>query len=147
MTMHAYENRILVVTAKRPGFRRAGRAWPAERTEAPAADFRPDQVEAILADPMLVARLEDAPEPADAPRPAAEIHETLLDVFPGLDQAKDFTRDGTPKAKSVERIAGFAIPAATIATSWAAFQAMKENDGPGGSDDGNDGDNEGGGGS
>ncbi|PJK30484.1 HI1506-related protein [Minwuia thermotolerans] len=135
--MHAYENRILVVTAKRPGFRRAGRAWPAERTEAPATNFRPDQVEAILADPMLVVHLEDAPAPADPPMTETEIHEKLLDVFPGLDQAKDFTRDGTPKAKSVERIAGFAIPAATIATSWAAFRAMKEGDGQGGSDGGN----------
>lgn len=48
----------LQVTAKRAGFRRAGRAWPAEPTVVPIGGedgLTADQVAAIEAEPNLVA--------------------------------------------------------------------------------------------
>lgn len=44
----------LVVQAKRDGFRRAGRAWPAEQTVVPIDEFTEDQVHELLAEPQLV---------------------------------------------------------------------------------------------
>ena len=44
----------LVVQAKRDGFRRAGRAWPAEQTIVPIDEFTEDQVRELLAEPQLV---------------------------------------------------------------------------------------------
>lgn len=43
----------LQVTARRAGFRRAGRAWPAEAVTVSADDFTAEQVEQLLAEPML----------------------------------------------------------------------------------------------
>lgn len=56
----------LQVTAKRAGFRRAGRAWPAEPTVVPIGGedgLTADQVAAIEAEPNLVA-VELPPEAA-----------------------------------------------------------------------------------
>ena len=36
------------------GFRRAGRAWPAEEVTVSADEFTAEQIEQILAEPMLV---------------------------------------------------------------------------------------------
>jgi len=44
----------LVVQARRDGFRRAGRAWPAEPTVVEIDDFTEDQVGELLAEPQLV---------------------------------------------------------------------------------------------
>lgn len=44
----------LVVQAKRDGFRRAGRAWPAEQTVVPIDEFTEDQVRELLVEPQLV---------------------------------------------------------------------------------------------
>lgn len=44
----------LVVHAKRDGFRRAGRAWPAEQTVVPIEEFTDEQVRELLAEPQLV---------------------------------------------------------------------------------------------
>jgi len=44
----------LVVQARRDGFRRAGRAWPAEQTVVPIDAFTEDQVRELLAEPQLV---------------------------------------------------------------------------------------------
>lgn len=43
----------LSVRALRPGFRRAGRAWPAEVTTVALADLSAAQIEALLAEPLL----------------------------------------------------------------------------------------------
>lgn len=47
----------LRVTAKKPGFRRGGIAHAAEATDYPLQDLHPDQIEAILAEPMLTAEV------------------------------------------------------------------------------------------
>ena len=44
---------MLRVTAKRDGFRRAGRAWSGT-TEVPVSELTEDQVAALKAEPMLV---------------------------------------------------------------------------------------------
>lgn len=44
----------LVVQAKRDGFRRAGRAWPAEPTVVEIDDFTEEQVSDLLAETQLV---------------------------------------------------------------------------------------------
>lgn len=47
----------LVVRAIQPGFRRAGRAWPAEATTVALADLDAGQIEALLAEPLLETEL------------------------------------------------------------------------------------------
>ncbi len=44
----------LVVRSLAAGFRRAGRAWPAEEVTVGADEFTAGQIEQILAEPMLV---------------------------------------------------------------------------------------------
>ena len=44
----------LVIKSLRPGFRRAGRAWPAEEVTVAVEDFTAEQIEALLAEPLLV---------------------------------------------------------------------------------------------
>ena len=60
----------ITVTARRPHFRRAGRAWSAEATTVPAADFTADELAALRAEPNLV--VVDAPAPPPPPEQAAE---------------------------------------------------------------------------
>ncbi len=43
----------LLVTAKRAGFRRCNRAWSKEQTRVPIDVLTADEVEALLAEPML----------------------------------------------------------------------------------------------
>jgi len=43
----------LKISAKRDGFRRAGRAWPREPVEVDSGEFSKDQLEALRAEPML----------------------------------------------------------------------------------------------
>lgn len=43
----------LIVTSKREGFRRAGRAWSKTQTRVDLADLTDAQVEALFAEPML----------------------------------------------------------------------------------------------
>lgn len=42
-----------LITAKRDGFRRAGRAWPKTETRVEIDELDEAQMEAILAEPML----------------------------------------------------------------------------------------------
>lgn len=44
----------LQVRALKAGFRRAGRAWPAEETTVSVDEFTAEQIEQLLAEPMLV---------------------------------------------------------------------------------------------
>lgn len=46
--------KVLRITAKRDGFRRAGIAHPAQPTDHPLDSLSDDQVEALKAEPMLV---------------------------------------------------------------------------------------------
>lgn len=46
--------RLLSVRAVREGFRRAGRAWSVEPVTVAAAEFTPEQLAQILAEPLLV---------------------------------------------------------------------------------------------
>lgn len=50
----ATEAIALHVTALRAGFRRAGRAWPAERTPVAAGDLSEEQIAQLQADPMFL---------------------------------------------------------------------------------------------
>ncbi len=43
----------LTITARRDGFRRAGRAWSTEPTTVEASDFSEEQITALRSDPML----------------------------------------------------------------------------------------------
>lgn len=43
----------LLVTAKRDGFRRCNRAWSKEQTRVPIDELTADEVETLLAEPML----------------------------------------------------------------------------------------------
>ena len=43
----------LLVTAKRDGFRRCGRAWGKEQTRVPIDELNADEVETLLTEPML----------------------------------------------------------------------------------------------
>lgn len=43
----------LLVTARRDGFRRCNRAWSKEQTRVPIDELTADEVEALLAEPML----------------------------------------------------------------------------------------------
>lgn len=47
----------LVVRALRPGFRRAGRAWPSEAATVALADLDAGQVAALLEEPLLETEL------------------------------------------------------------------------------------------
>uniref|UniRef100_A0A0S6YZI7 Mu-like prophage FluMu N-terminal domain-containing protein n=1 Tax=Mizugakiibacter sediminis TaxID=1475481 RepID=A0A0S6YZI7_9GAMM len=55
---------LITVTAKRDGFRRAGRAWSTAPTTVPADAFDTDQLAALHREPMLVVeeRQAEAPE-------------------------------------------------------------------------------------
>lgn len=46
----------LSVCARQAGFRRAGRAWPAEAVIVEADEFTEAQIEQLLAEPMLVVK-------------------------------------------------------------------------------------------
>lgn len=50
----------LSVTARRDGFRRAGRAWSVQPTTVPLAELSDDQVAQLRAEPMLT--VEDVTE-------------------------------------------------------------------------------------
>lgn len=43
----------LLVRSLAPGFRRGGRAWPAEEIEVSVDDFSAEQLDQIMAEPML----------------------------------------------------------------------------------------------
>ncbi len=43
----------LAVSAKKAGFRRAGRAWGTEPTEVSIDEFTDEQIQQLLSDPML----------------------------------------------------------------------------------------------
>jgi hypothetical protein len=57
----------LSVSAKTAGFRRAGRAWPAEPVIVPVSDFDDAQLAMLLADPELVVELLDDMPLVEAP--------------------------------------------------------------------------------
>ena len=52
-TGEAQEPTHLIVKAQREGFARAGRRWSAEATTVAIDDFSPEQIEALVAEPML----------------------------------------------------------------------------------------------
>ena len=63
----------LRITAKRAGFRRAGRAWPDTPTEVAVADFTEEQLEQLAAEPMLIIQPFEGDDPAaDAKQADAE---------------------------------------------------------------------------
>ena len=59
--------KILRIIAKKPGFRRAGLAHPDHAVDHPASAFTPEEVAALLAEPMLVVQELDGPDPEPEP--------------------------------------------------------------------------------
>lgn len=57
---------FLTVISRRAGFRRAGRQWPAEAVTVAVDDFTPEQVQALLEEPMLLVTPTAHPRDADA---------------------------------------------------------------------------------
>lgn len=55
--------KILRIIAKKPGFRRAGMAHPDHAVDHRLDAFTPDEVKALLAEPMLVVQELDVPDP------------------------------------------------------------------------------------
>lgn len=56
----------LRITAKRDGFRRAGRAWSAAATDVPARELTKEQIASLKSEPMLlVTDIEIAPAEAE----------------------------------------------------------------------------------
>jgi hypothetical protein len=49
----AQKARTLIVSAKAEGFRRSGRPWSKNAETVSAADFTPEQIEALMREPML----------------------------------------------------------------------------------------------
>lgn len=62
--------RVRAVTA---GFRRAGRAWPAEPVEVPRDAFADDQVKALKGEPMIVVEEIEIPVPEGVPAEGADL--------------------------------------------------------------------------
>ena len=56
--------KVIRITAKMDGFRRAGLTHPARATEYPAERFTAAERDALKAEPMLVVQELDVPEPA-----------------------------------------------------------------------------------
>ncbi|WP_043112816.1 HI1506-related protein [Solimonas flava] len=63
--------KVLRVTAKREGFRRAGITFGSASVDLPIADLKKEQIEALKSEPMLVA-VEAEAEIAEAPKKAAK---------------------------------------------------------------------------
>ncbi len=54
---------MLIITSKKPGFRRCGVAHPAEPTEHPERTFTAQQIEILKKEPMLTVTMQpDDPE-------------------------------------------------------------------------------------
>ena len=56
--------KIVRITAKRPGFRRAGKAHPDTPTDHPAEVFSAAELRALKTEPQLVVQELDLPDPA-----------------------------------------------------------------------------------
>jgi len=56
--------KVIRITAKMDGFRRAGLTHPARAVEYPAEKFSAGELEALRTEPMLVVQELDVPEPA-----------------------------------------------------------------------------------
>ena len=82
----------LIVVAHRDGFRRAGRAWPARPVTVAAGTLTPEQIEQLVAEPMLTVTFEPAPnterprevvDGGDASRPEPSAGAGAVDGEPG----------------------------------------------------------------
>lgn len=68
----------LRIISRRDGFRRCGRAWSAAGAVVDSADFSPEELERLRADPVLIVQDADAePPPSGAAVPAAVHAEAL----------------------------------------------------------------------
>lgn len=115
----------LTVISRRAGFRRAGRQWPAEAVTVAVADFTPEQVQAILDEPMLLVTPTAHPSDADAGpagsgshtgEPAKAGHAERADRAARLlaavaalpDDAEHRTAEGLPEVKALRAATGLA---------------------------------------
>ena len=73
------QQRDILVTARAGGFRRAGRAWPADSTHVSAGSLTDDQYAAVLAE----ANLDAAGDPLSDDDPARLPEPGLAVIFPG----------------------------------------------------------------
>lgn len=63
---------MIIITAKKDGFRRCGVAHSAKPVEYPDDAFSPEQLAELQADPMLVVELTEAKNPKPAQKPAGK---------------------------------------------------------------------------
>lgn len=79
------------VTAQTPGFRRAGRAWPAQPVEVSRADFSEAEWAALTAEPLLTVmpagRRDTAAAPVPEPAPVPAGHVAIVARVAGFRRA------------------------------------------------------------
>ena len=85
---------MIVITAKKDGFRRAGIAHPARATAHADDSITAEQLEMLQAEPMLAVQVtEDAAKKAGSPASAKELIQTIkaanLDQLDGLTEGED----------------------------------------------------------
>ena len=115
----------LVVTARRAGFRRAGREWPATPTVVATADFSADQLAALRSDPNLVVvpvKQEDAgpPPPLGDALTVLDAVRLLAETTPRVDA--HWLKSGKPSASALEDIIGANVTSADRDEAWDAYQ-------------------------
>jgi hypothetical protein len=132
--------KVLRITAKRAGFRRAGLAHPDTPVDHDIADFTDEQIAALKGETMLIVsevevKGKAAGKAADKPAgdsggalKGLEREKAIVDAVRGLnpDNPKHFTQGGDPKVEVIEEVVGFSISGDERDGAWAAIQAERE---------------------
>ncbi len=125
---------FVAVSAKRDGFRRAGRAWTVAPRTVAVDDLAPGQLAALEADPSLTVAPVEAPSadaggPASVPPEAAPSRaETIRRAIGGLEPGREdhWTKSGRPEVAALRAATGLAdVGAAERDAAWAAFVAAE----------------------
>ena len=101
---------MLIITSKKPGFRRCGMAHPAAPIEHPDGTFTPEEIEILKAEPMLVVLEadEEQAELTNTPVAARKMIELVkkaesldeLEAWPPVKAARVYWRPSRPGARS-----------------------------------------------
>ena len=120
----------VTVTSRREGFHRAGRAWGTAPETVAVADFTPEQMAALEADPML------AVVPAVPQRPAPSAEERAAYILAGARWLRDFrAADEPPPLTLLGLAAGVGrVTAAEWDAAWAASESRAGDDPEGGAE-------------
>lgn len=135
--------KMLRITAKRAGFRRAGMAHPDTPVDHKLSDLSKEQIEALKAETMLIVQeIEgEAPKPGKQPKPTGDGSPPTADAPKGPARAEaiaaavrgleaenpaHFTKGGEPKVEAIEAAAGFQISGDERDAAWATVLAERE---------------------